>query len=384
MASVRFDSVRKQFPDGTIAIEDLDLFVENGSFVVLVGPSGCGKSTALRLIAGLEQATSGTLLIDEQPVGSMPPGERDVAMVFQNYALYPHMSVAENIAFGLRARGVPRRERQRRAVEIARVLALDELLERKPKALSGGQRQRVAMGRAIAREPRVFLMDEPLSNLDAQLRVQMRGEIVRIQRDVGITALYVTHDQVEAMTMGTKVAVMNKGHLMQYDAPAALYRRPANAFVARFIGSPPMSLLRGYLRETSTGPALGVGGQITELPDDLLQRLPALRQHVDGPILMGARPGDIGVPGAAAPGARLSGRVVVSEVLESDVIVYADVGGGGDERQLLAGRLPEGTLARPGERIELELASSALYFFHPETEAALGSTIHDEAGVAAA
>jgi multiple sugar transport system ATP-binding protein len=387
MASVAFEGVGKQFPDGTRAIEHLDLVVDDGSFVVLVGPSGCGKSTALRLVAGLEHATDGRVLIDSQPVDAMPPGERDVAMVFQNYALYPHMSVADNIAFGLRAHGVPRQERQGRAVEIASVLGLEDLLTRKPKALSGGQRQRVAMGRAIAREPRVFLMDEPLSNLDAQLRVQMRGEIVRIQREVGITALYVTHDQVEAMTMGTKVAVMNAGRLMQFDAPKALYDAPTNAFVARFIGNPPMNILPGELRETETGPAFQVGDQRAALPPRVLG-VPGLRDRLGGPVLLGVRPDDVRLAGTGADhGVRLRCTVVLSEVLGSEVIVYLEVAehsSGPATRTRLAGKFPEGAGARPGDSIEVDLAASGLRFFDAATEDALGTTVADGAGIAAA
>jgi multiple sugar transport system ATP-binding protein len=387
MASVAFEGVRKRFPDGTLAVESLDLAIDDCSFAVLVGPSGCGKSTALRLVAGLEQATEGHVLIDGQPVDAVPPGGRDVAMVFQNYALYPHMSVADNIAFGLRAHGVPRQERRRRAVEIAHVLGLEDLLTRKPKALSGGQRQRVAMGRAIAREPRVFLMDEPLSNLDAQLRVQMRGEIVRIQREVGITALYVTHDQVEAMTMGTKVAVMNAGRLMQFDAPKTLYDAPANAFVARFIGNPPMNILRGELHQTETGPAFWIGEQRARLPGSVLG-LPELRERLGAQVLLGVRAEDVGLAGTRGDDAvRLRCTVLLTEVLGSEVIVHLEVSTGPSDPATgtrLAGKLPEGAFPRVGDSIEVDLLASRLHFFDAATEDALGTTGAGRAGAAVA
>src|SRR3954463_16160250 len=241
MAAIVFDGVRKVFDDGTVAVEALDLEVQDGEFMVLVGPSGSGKSTALRMLAGLEEVTSGQITIGGPGVSYTPPKDRDIAMVFQNYALYPHMSVGENMGFALKLKGVPKEERRQKVLDVAKILGLEDYLERKPKALSGGQRQRVAMGRAIVREPSVFLMDEPLSNLDAKMRVQTRTDIAKLQADLKVTTVYVTHDQVEAMTMGDRVAVMKDGYLQQVDTPLGLYDRPVNLFVAGFIGSPQMN-----------------------------------------------------------------------------------------------------------------------------------------------
>ncbi len=243
MAGVTFDAVTKRYPDGTIAVNHLDLVIRDGEFVVLVGPSGCGKTTALRMVAGLEEISEGVMTIGDRVVNYVPSRDRDIAMVFQSYALYPHLSVYENIAFGLKVKKVPKAEIERRVQYAANVLGLGPFLKRKPRALSGGQRQRVAMGRAIVREPAAFLMDEPLSNLDAKLRVQMRAEIAGLQRDLGVTTIYVTHDQTEAMTMGDRVAVIRKGELQQVDHPQRLYDHPVNLFVGGFIGSPSMNMI---------------------------------------------------------------------------------------------------------------------------------------------
>jgi len=253
VAEVVFSGAGKVYPNGTRALSSFDLHVHEGEFMVFVGPSGCGKTTALRMTAGLEPITEGEIRIGDRVVNKLDPQERDVAMVFQNYALYPHMSVRDNIGFGLKMRKVPRAERTRRVEEISRILGLDEMLDRKPRQLSGGQRQRVAMGRAIVRDPAAFLMDEPLSNLDARLRVQMRAEISRIQREVGATTIYVTHDQVEAMTMGDRVAVLRKGHLQQVDEPQTLFDSPTNLFVASFIGSPEMNMLEAEVERAGDG-----------------------------------------------------------------------------------------------------------------------------------
>ena len=248
MAAIEFRDVSKIFADGTRAVDSLDLSIEEGEFMVLVGPSGCGKTTALRMVAGLEEISEGTITIGDRVVNDVSPKERDIAMVFQNYALYPHMTVEQNLAFGLKLRKLSKAEIRRRVHAAATTLGLDEYLERKPGALSGGQRQRVAMGRAIVREPHAFLMDEPLSNLDAKLRVQMRSEIQKLQRTLGVTTIYVTHDQTEAMTMGDRIAVMRGGALQQVDTPERVYQRPANQFVAGFIGSPAMNMAMGRVR----------------------------------------------------------------------------------------------------------------------------------------
>src|SRR5438477_8752110 len=269
MASVTFDQVSKIYPDGTTAVSDLDLAIEDREFMVLVGPSGCGKTTALRMVAGLEEISKGVVRIGERVVNYVPSRDRDIAMVFQSYALYPHLSVYENIAFGLRVKKVPKDEIDRRVNNAARILDLEPFLKRKPRALSGGQRQRVAMGRAIVREPQAFLMDEPLSNLDAKLRVQMRAEISRLQHDLGVTTIYVTHDQVEAMTMGDRVAVIRKGELQQVEAPQYLYEHPVNLFVAGFIGSPAMNLTEATLSRSNGSLDVEFGGFHLALPDDI-------------------------------------------------------------------------------------------------------------------
>ena len=271
MAEIVLDHVSKVYgTDGPSAVSDLNLNIQDGEFIVLVGPSGCGKTTALRMVAGLESITDGTVSIDDRVVNTVPPKERDIAMVFQNYALYPHMTVYDNMAFGLKLRKLSKEEIDRRVREAAKILGLDEFLDRKPKALSGGQRQRVAMGRAIVREPKAFLMDEPLSNLDAKLRVQMRSEIARIQHDLNVTTLYVTHDQVEAMTMGDRVAVIRKGVLQQVDAPQYLYDHPSNLFVAGFIGSPAMNMVEADLSRSNGALAVEFGGFTLAIPASVL------------------------------------------------------------------------------------------------------------------
>src|SRR5881409_3551701 len=277
MAEVTLENVVKVYPDGTEAVKDLSLEIADGELVVFVGPSGCGKTTALRMVAGLEEITSGTIRIGERVVNQLPPRERDVAMVFQNYALYPHKSVYENLAFPLKLRRLAKPEIDQRVHRIARLLELEEQLPRRPRQLSGGQRQRVAMGRAIVREPQAFLMDEPLSNLDAKLRTQMRAEIARIQRDLGATTVYVTHDQVEAMTMGDRVAVMRKGELQQVDAPQQLYESPGNLFVASFIGSPAMNLVDAEVVRANGRFEARFGKHRLRLDDSLLAELPALK-----------------------------------------------------------------------------------------------------------
>src|ERR1700750_2438123 len=291
MARIALDHVEKVYGGGVKALDDLNLEVREGEFMVLVGPSGCGKSTALRSIAGLEEITSGTISIGERVVNDLPPKDRDIAMLFQNYALYPHMTVADNMGFALKIAGQPKDEIRKRVADAAKILDLEQYLERKPKALSGGQRQRVAMGRAIVRKPQVFCMDEPLSNLDAKMRVQTRTDIAKLQQELGVTTVYVTHDQVEAMTMGDRVAVLKDGYLQQVDTPQNLYDLPTNVFVAAFIGSPSMNLYEGPL--TLNGEStVQIGDQRLSLPPELVAKRPELRSYNGKQVVIGIRPED--------------------------------------------------------------------------------------------
>jgi len=324
MASVTFAGVGKVYPDGTRAVTDLSLEIEDGEFLVFVGPSGCGKTTALRMVAGLEAISAGELRIGEVRVNDMDPKQRDIAMVFQNYALYPHMSVFDNIAFPLASQGVPKRTIRERAEQTAAMLDLTEQLKRRPRHLSGGQRQRVAMGRALVRQPRVFLMDEPLSNLDAKLRVQMRGEISRLQRRLGITTIYVTHDQVEAMTMGHRIAVMRKGVLQQLGPPQELYDHPTNLFVATFIGSPAMNLFHASVADGSHGLALDLGEHQLPVPPPALNG--ALAGYRGHSVAVGIRPEHVCEPnGSRRDYPRISGEAVLVETLGSDRLVQLKV-----------------------------------------------------------
>ncbi|WP_433471866.1 ABC transporter ATP-binding protein [Spirillospora sp. CA-142024] len=324
MAEVDLTSVGKVYPDGTRAVTDLSLHIADGEFLVLVGPSGCGKTTALRMVAGLEDISEGEVTIGGRVVNRVPARDRDVAMVFQSYALYPHLSVRDNIGFGLSLRKLPKAEIKEKVDRAAEILGLTEHLSRKPRNLSGGQRQRVAMGRAIVREPQAFLMDEPLSNLDAKLRVQMRAEIARIQRDLGVTTIYVTHDQTEAMTLGDRVAVMKKGELQQVAPPQELYDRPANLFVAGFIGSPAMNLIQGTLSGDAENPRLEIGGQTLTLPAAVLTERPALASHLGGDVVVGIRPEDmedselVDTP----EGSGLASTADLVEAMGSDVLVH--------------------------------------------------------------
>jgi multiple sugar transport system ATP-binding protein len=322
-ASVTFAEVTKLY-DGVAAVNELSLEVGDGEFMVLVGPSGCGKTTALRMVAGLEEITAGEILIGDRVVNDVDPRGRDVAMVFQNYALYPHMTVFENIAFGLRARRAPKSDIRSRVERVGKALGLGELLQRKPRQLSGGQRQRVAMGRAIVRDPRVFLMDEPLSNLDARLRVQMRAEVARVQRDLGVTTIYVTHDQVEAMTMGDRVAVMRGGVLQQTGRPQSVFDRPANLFVASFIGSPPMNLVQARVEERGDGLGVSVGEQEIAVPADVAAARSGLRRYAGRAVGLGIRPEHLRDATGESRGL-LRGTVRATEALGSELLVHLDV-----------------------------------------------------------
>jgi multiple sugar transport system ATP-binding protein len=314
---IEFQAVNKTFDDGTVAIESLDLQIDEGEFVVFVGPSGCGKTTALRILAGLEEATEGEVVIGDRVVTELEPQARDLAMVFQNYALYPHKTVYDNLAYPLRVRRMPKDEIARKVNEAADLLGLGDLLKRKPRQLSGGQRQRVAMGRALVREPVAFLMDEPLSNLDAALRVEMRGEIRRIHDRLGVTTVYVTHDQVEAMTMGDRVAVMRQGVLQQFDDPQVLYRRPVNMFVAGFVGSPAINLARGYLADS--GRAVKLGGATVPLRDER----PGLAGRPDGaPVAVGIRPEAFSHRREPEHDASLSAAPMLVESLGAELLVH--------------------------------------------------------------
>ena len=325
MAEIVLDGVTKVYADGTTAVSDLSIDIGDGEFIVLVGPSGCGKTTALRMVAGLESISGGTITIGDRVVNTVPPKERDIAMVFQNYALYPHMSVYDNMAFGLKLRKLSKEEIDRRVREAADILGLTEFLQRKPKALSGGQRQRVAMGRAIVREPQAFLMDEPLSNLDAKLRVQMRAEVSKLQDDLGVTTIYVTHDQVEAMTMGDRVAVIKKGELQQIDAPQTLYDHPGNLFVGGFIGSPSMNMVEADLTREDGGMFASFGSNRLRVDDSVLQGRPGIRAYEGRRVVVGIRPEDMEdaeFASDAPQDRRMKVDVVLREALGAEVLIH--------------------------------------------------------------
>ena len=396
VAGVTFQGVSKIYPDGTRAVNDLNLEIEDGEFLVLVGPSGCGKTTALRMVAGLEEISEGQLRIGDKIVNHVPSRDRDIAMVFQSYALYPHLSVYDNIGFSLKLKKMDKREIDRRVNEAARLLGLDPYLDRKPRALSGGQRQRVAMGRAIVREPAAFLMDEPLSNLDAKLRVQTRAEIKKLQDDLGTTTIYVTHDQVEAMTMGDRVAVMRKGELQQVADPQELYDRPVNLFVGGFIGSPAMNLVEATLERANGGLAAVAGSQRIALGDETLSARPGLKSYEGRDVILGIRPEDLEDAALESdrPGEQsLAGKVELTEALGSEVMVHFSIDAkpaitdevrelqkdaGAEEglgtpaqeeggRTIMVGRFGARSRADRGEQVRVAVDTRALHFFDPGT-----------------
>ncbi|HNP72786.1 MAG TPA: ABC transporter ATP-binding protein [Kouleothrix sp.] len=366
MAGIKFDHVWKRFGEVSV-LKDLNIDIPDQEFLVLVGPSGCGKSTALRCLAGLEEITDGNIYIGDRVVNDVPPKDRDIAMVFQSYALYPHMSVYDNMAFGLKLRKTPKTEIDKRVKEAAELLSIGHLLDRKPKALSGGQRQRVALGRAIVRNPAVFLMDEPLSNLDAKLRVQTRGEISKLHQRLKTTFIYVTHDQVEAMTMGSRIAVMKDGILQQLDTPQTLYDHPANMFVAGFIGSPSMNFFEGKLDRGTGGLVIDFGPFHLPIPAD---KTDAVSSNVGKPVYFGIRPEDVHdahyVPRGVDENAKLAANVTVVEPLGSEVFAYVENGG-----KEMVSRLDPRTSARVGQKLDLVIDMSKMHVFDRESEKAL-------------
>jgi len=378
-AAVTFSDVRKVYPDGTRAVTDLDLRIEPAELMVIVGPSGCGKTTTLRMTAGLEEISQGEIRIGDKVVNTLDPRERDVAMVFQNYALYPNMSVFDNLAFPLHARGISKTEIRRRVERTARLLELDGLLKRKPRALSGGQRQRVAMGRAIVREPQVFLMDEPLSNLDTRLRSEMRAEITGLQRELGVTTMYVTHDQLEAMTMGTRIAVLRDGLLQQCGPPQTLYDAPDNLFVATFLGSPAMSLLRCRVERERDAIVCVLGGQRLSVMDN--PSMPGLIGYADREVVVGLRSEHLSEADGNAPnGSRLRGRIRLTELLGAEQLVRVELpvappaveaqGRSSGMAEVTARVAPHAHVAA-GELIELAVNTAHIHFFDPTTDHAI-------------
>jgi multiple sugar transport system ATP-binding protein len=408
VASVTFDRVSKVYDNGFKAVDDLDLQIRDGEFMVLVGPSGCGKTTALRMLAGLEEISEGELVIDDTVVNEVAPQKRDIAMVFQNYALYPHLTVYDNMAYGLKIQKLSKSEIKTRVHEIAKVIGLEDLLERKPKALSGGQRQRVAMGRAIVRRPKVFLMDEPLSNLDAKLRVQMRSEVARIQHELKATTVYVTHDQVEAMTMGDRVALMRRGVLQQVDTPMRLYNAPANLFVASFIGSPAMNLFEAELNQRNGHLVATVGDQFLRLDPNALAEPKDLDRYSGRKVAVGIRPEhleDATVESGAPSERRLRATVKTVEALGAELIAHLEIAGtpvmtdevkeiaadldstlaaeleaeAFNARLPLVGRFDVASRARADASVEVVVDTSRIHYFDLETGAAIGG--HPVAGV---
>jgi multiple sugar transport system ATP-binding protein len=405
MAQITLDRIDKVYSGGVKAIDQMSLEVKDGEFMVLVGPSGCGKSTALRSIAGLEEISSGTISIGDRVVNDLPPKDRDIAMVFQNYALYPHMTVGQNLAFGLQLRKTPKDEIKRRVNDAAKMLGLDQYLKRKPAALSGGQRQRVAMGRAIVREPQAFLMDEPLSNLDAKLRVSMRASLNQLHERLGVTTIYVTHDQVEAMTLGHRVCVMRDGRLQQVDTPQHLFESPVNLFVAGFIGSPAMNFVDAELSRDD-GPSVAFAGYKFPVPSTLIENRPGLDQYFDRKVILGIRPSDFEDASLAdASWSRMPVKVGVTEELGSEIhviftidappvehssITDAATGDDGQDESVAAlvggkslwtARVSARSTVRPNTNLELAVDTNQLQFFDADSGLSIG---HPEATSAAA
>ncbi|QFG19872.1 ABC transporter ATP-binding protein [Actinomadura sp. WMMB 499] len=398
MAKITLDQVDKVYSGGVKAVDGLNLEIGDGEFMVLVGPSGCGKSTALRMIAGLEEISGGKISIGEQVVNDLAPKDRDIAMVFQNYALYPHMTVEQNLAFGLKLRGTPKAEIKQKVLDAAKMLGLESYLSRKPAALSGGQRQRVAMGRAIVRQPQAFLMDEPLSNLDAKLRVSMRASLSQLHERLGVTTVYVTHDQIEAMTLGTRVCVLRDGVLQQVDTPQRLFENPVNLFVAGFIGSPAMNFVTADLARGDGGAQVSFAGYTLQVPDSTLDAKPALRDYLGKQIVLGIRPSDFEDAAHAKPEwAPISVRSSVTEELGSEINVIftidappvehkdtADLArdeSEGEEdmaiplaenKALWTARVNSRSQVRPGQHVDLAVDTARLHFFDPASGLAIG------------
>jgi multiple sugar transport system ATP-binding protein len=364
MASVTYDHITKEYGE-VVAVSDLNLAIADKEFIVLVGPSGCGKTTALRMLAGLEEITKGEVKIGERVVNDVPPKDRDIAMVFQSYALYPHMTVYDNMAFGLKLRKTPKQEIKRRVQEAAEILGIQEMLTRKPRQLSGGQRQRVALGRAIVREPKVFLFDEPLSNLDAKLRIAMRSEITKLHQRLQTTFIYVTHDQIEAMTMASRIAVINKGVLQQMDTPQTLYDRPDNMFVAGFMGSPAMNFFKGKIRKED-GRLLIEGGSF-KVP--LVDEKKAYQFSVDKPVILGIRPEDVYNPAFVPTGihsAPVEAKVDVTELMGNEINLYLLAG-----QDSIVARVDPRTDFHMGDKVQVAFNMDKAHLFDPETEKAI-------------
>jgi multiple sugar transport system ATP-binding protein len=367
MATLQLKNINKIYPNGVQAVFDFNLDIKDKEFIVFVGPSGCGKSTTLRMIAGLEDITSGELYIDDVYMNDTAPKDRDIAMVFQSYALYPHMSVYDNIAFGLKLRKVPKATIKEKVYAAAEQLGLLQYLDRKPKALSGGQRQRVALGRSIVRDAKVFLMDEPLSNLDAKLRVQMRGDLIRLHQRLGTTTIYVTHDQIEAMTMATRIVVMNKGYIMQVGSPKEIYDKPTNMFVAGFIGTPPMNFIHGSVNNKGVFEA---GPHSIKIPNDKLEIIKA-NKFFDKPIVLGIRAEDIHddeVVMAAYPDGVLNIKVDVAELLGAETNIYTNINGPDKDKSNVIAKVNARTNIHIGDTIKLAFDLNKIHFFDPESE----------------